>query len=50
MPPGFRFRPTDQELLDYYLRKKAASEPLHQDVIKEIDIKRLEPWDIKGRS
>ncbi|TVU32399.1 hypothetical protein EJB05_24129, partial [Eragrostis curvula] len=47
MHPGFRFRPTDQDLVHYYLRKKAASETLDLDVIREIDVGRLEPWDLK---
>uniref|UniRef100_A0ACD5YHQ2 Uncharacterized protein n=1 Tax=Avena sativa TaxID=4498 RepID=A0ACD5YHQ2_AVESA len=28
LPPGFRFRPTDEELLVHYLRRRALSSPL----------------------
>ncbi|KAK3156499.1 hypothetical protein QOZ80_2AG0108070 [Eleusine coracana subsp. coracana] len=49
VPPGFRFHPTDEELLYYYLRKKVSYEPIDLDVIREIDLNKLEPWDLKDR-
>ncbi|ESW28117.1 hypothetical protein PHAVU_003G260500 [Phaseolus vulgaris] len=49
VPPGFRFHPTDEELVGYYLRKKVASQNIDLDVIKEIDLYRIEPWDLKER-
>lgn len=48
VPPGFRFHPTDGELVGYYLRKKVASHKIDLDVIKEIDLYRIEPWDLQG--
>ena len=48
VPPGFRFHPTDEELLYYYLRKKVSYESIDLDVIREIDLNKLEPWDLKG--
>jgi hypothetical protein len=48
VPPGFRFHPTDEELLYYYLRKKVSYEAIDLDVIREVDLNRLEPWDLKG--
>nr|QSD99815.1 NAC family transcription factor [Melilotus albus] len=49
VPPGFRFHPTDGELVGYYLRKKVASHKIDLDVIKEIDLYRIEPWDLQER-
>lgn len=48
VPPGFRFHPTEDELLHYYLRKKVNYEKIDMDVIKDVDLNRLEPWDIQG--
>ena len=48
VPPGFRFHPTEEELLHYYLRKKVAFEKIDLDVIREVDLNKLEPWDIQG--
>ncbi|KAL9262987.1 SOMBRERO-like protein [Drosera capensis] len=47
VPPGFRFHPTDEELLCYYLKKKVSYEAIDLDVIREVDLNNLEPWDIK---
>ena len=48
LPPGFRFHPTEEELLQYYLRKKVSNQMIDLDVIFEVDLNRLEPWDIQG--
>lgn len=48
VPPGFRFHPTEEELLHYYLRKKVASKKIDLDVIRDVDLNKLEPWDIQG--
>ncbi|KAE8690170.1 NAC domain-containing protein 43 [Hibiscus syriacus] len=49
VPPGFRFHPTEEELLHYYLRKKVAFEKIDLDVIQEVDLNKLEPWDIQEK-
>ncbi|KAI3747719.1 hypothetical protein L6452_10318 [Arctium lappa] len=49
VPPGFRFHPTDEELVGYYLRKKVASQKIDLDVIRDIDLYRIEPWDLIER-
>ncbi|CAL9112637.1 unnamed protein product [Musa textilis] len=49
VPPGFRFHPTEEELLNYYLRKKVTSEKIDLDVIRDVDLNKLEPWDIQEK-
>ncbi|XP_042023532.1 NAC domain-containing protein 37-like [Salvia splendens] len=49
VPPGFRFHPTDEELVGYYLRKKVASQKIDLDVIRDIDLYRIEPWDLQEK-
>ncbi|KAL0377211.1 UNVERIFIED_CONTAM: NAC domain-containing protein 43 [Sesamum calycinum] len=49
VPPGFRFHPTEEELLQYYLKKKVASEKIDLDVIQDVDLNKLEPWDIQEK-
>ncbi|KAM3196015.1 hypothetical protein ACQJBY_071937 [Aegilops geniculata] len=49
VPPGFRFHPTEEELLTYYLAKKVASQRIDLDVIRDVDLNKLEPWDIQER-
>nr|XP_043615095.1 NAC domain-containing protein 7-like [Erigeron canadensis] len=46
VPPGFRFHPTDEELVDYYLRKKINSRKIDLDVIRDVDLYKIEPWDL----
>ena len=48
VPPGFRFHPTDEELVGYYLRKKVAARKIDLDVIKDVDLYKIEPWDLEG--
>lgn len=48
VPPGFRFHPTEEELVGYYLRRKINSLKIDLDVIVEFDLYRMEPWDIQG--
>ncbi|GMI71653.1 NAC SECONDARY WALL THICKENING PROMOTING FACTOR1, Arabidopsis NAC domain containing protein 43 [Hibiscus trionum] len=48
VPPGFRFHQTE-ELLHYYLRKKVASKKIDLDVIPEVDLNKLEPWDLQEK-
>ncbi|KAF0911316.1 hypothetical protein E2562_008065 [Oryza meyeriana var. granulata] len=44
--PGFRFHPTDQELVGFYLTRKVEKKPFSIDIIKEIDIYKHDPWDL----
>lgn len=48
LPIGYRFCPTDEELLIHYLKKKAFAEPLPCSVISEFDVFQTEPWGLPG--
>nr|ANW12213.1 transcription factor NACb [Narcissus tazetta] len=48
LPPGFRFHPTDEELVVQYLKRKALSCPLPSGIISEIDLRKYDPWDLPG--
>lgn len=50
VPPGFRFHPTEEELVGFYLKNKVNSLKFDLDVIIDIDLYRIEPWDIQGIS
>ncbi|KAF7815697.1 transcription factor JUNGBRUNNEN 1 [Senna tora] len=44
--PGFRFHPTDEELVGFYLRRKVDKKPLRIELIKQIDLYKYDPWDL----
>ncbi|ESQ50155.1 hypothetical protein EUTSA_v10002040mg [Eutrema salsugineum] len=48
--PGFRFSPTDVELISYYLRRKIGGDDNSVAVIAEVEIYKFEPWDLPGES
>ncbi|CAN8269300.1 unnamed protein product [Cochlearia groenlandica] len=50
LPPGFRFHPTDEELVVHYLKRKAASAPLPVSIIAEIDLYKFDPWELPSKA
>jgi len=48
LAPGFRFHPTDVELVRYYLKRKILGKKLLVDAIAEVDIYKFEPPDLPG--
>ncbi|KAK3411303.1 hypothetical protein EUGRSUZ_I00060 [Eucalyptus grandis] len=46
LPAGFRFHPTDDELVTDYLIRKCASQPISAPIIAEIDLYKFDPWDL----
>jgi hypothetical protein len=50
LPPGFRFHPTDEELVTYYLARKLMSADFKTHAISEVDLNKCEPWDLPGMS
>ncbi|XP_042459814.1 NAC domain-containing protein 2-like [Zingiber officinale] len=50
LPPGFRFHPTDEELILHYLRNQAAGRPFPASIIAEVDIYKCDPWELPAKS
>ncbi|KAF3550727.1 hypothetical protein DY000_02000977 [Brassica cretica] len=48
--PGFKFSPTDVELISYYLKRKMDGLERSVEVIPETDIYNFEPWDLPDKS
>uniref|UniRef100_A0A6V7QXD7 NAC domain-containing protein n=1 Tax=Ananas comosus var. bracteatus TaxID=296719 RepID=A0A6V7QXD7_ANACO len=46
LPPGFRFHPTDEELVTFYLASKVFNGGLCGVDIVEVDLNRCEPWEL----
>lgn len=49
MLPGFRFHPTDEELVGFYLRRKVEKKPISIEIIKQTDIYKYDPWDLPSK-
>ncbi|CAK9199610.1 unnamed protein product, partial [Sphagnum troendelagicum] len=50
VPPGFRFHPTDEELVAYYLKRKVSGRAIEDDVIAVVDLYKCEPWDLPDKA
>ncbi|XP_022718157.1 NAC domain-containing protein 71-like [Durio zibethinus] len=50
LPPGFRFHPTDEELVAYYLDRKITGRTIEFEIIPEVDLYKCEPWDLPDKS
>ena len=48
--PGFRFHPTDEELIGFYLRRKVENKPMTIELIKQVDIYKYDPWDLPSNN
>lgn len=48
--PGFKFSPTDVELISFYLKRKMDGLERSVEVIPDADIYNFEPWDLPGLS
>ncbi|XP_073099913.1 NAC domain-containing protein 102-like [Elaeis guineensis] len=49
VPPGFIFQPTDEELLDFFLKEKLLHQPLPCDIIKEADVYGNHPSNLASK-
>nr|AXU39989.1 NAC protein [Lilium pumilum] len=50
LPPGFRFHPTDEELILHYLCNRTASTPCPVSIIAQLDIYKFDPWDLPAKA
>ncbi|KAG9132248.1 hypothetical protein Leryth_020543 [Lithospermum erythrorhizon] len=50
LPPGFRFHPTDEELITHYLSKKVVDENFSPTAIGEVDMNKVEPWKLPWKA
>ncbi|XP_027078154.1 NAC domain-containing protein 22-like [Coffea eugenioides] len=46
--PGFRFHPTEEELLSFYLKRTASGRKIRSDVIGFLNIYQHDPWELPG--
>nr|QIM56793.1 NAC domain-containing protein 10-1 [Phyllostachys edulis] len=50
LPAGFRFHPTDEELIVHYLMNQAASMACPVPIIAEVSIYKCNPWDLPAKA
>ena len=50
LPPGFRFHPTDEEVITSYLLQKFLNPSFDPRAIGEVDLNKCEPWDLPSKS
>ncbi|XP_019176842.1 PREDICTED: NAC domain-containing protein 92-like [Ipomoea nil] len=50
LPPGFRFHPSDEELITYYLSNKVSDFTFTAKAIVDVDLNKNEPWDLPGKA
>ncbi|KAJ3678114.1 hypothetical protein LUZ60_001917 [Juncus effusus] len=44
--PGFRFHPTEEELIEFYLRRKIEGKRFNVELITFLDLYRYDPWEL----
>ncbi|URD78527.1 (No apical meristem) protein [Musa troglodytarum] len=44
--PGFRFHPTEEELIEFYLRRKVEGKRFSVELITYLDLYRYDPWEL----
>ncbi|KAK4803686.1 hypothetical protein SAY86_003503 [Trapa natans] len=50
LPPGFRFHPTDEELITHYLHKKVMDVRFSAEAMGEVDLNKSEPWELPRKA
>ena len=46
LPPGFRFYPSDEEIITFYLMPKVHQSSFTCNAMGEIDFNKTEPWEL----
>ncbi|CAN1341875.1 NAC domain-containing protein 46 [Linum perenne] len=46
LPPGFRFHPSDEEIITHYLTEKVKDSSFTAIAVGEADLNKSEPWDL----
>ncbi|KAI9196404.1 hypothetical protein LWI28_023625 [Acer negundo] len=49
-PPGFRFHPSDEELIVHYLQNKVNSRSIPATIIAEVDLYKHNPWELPEKA
>ncbi|CAI0560462.1 unnamed protein product [Linum tenue] len=50
LPPGFRFHPTDEELISHYLYNKVIDINFSCIAIGDVDLNKSEPWELPWKA
>jgi len=50
LPPGFRFHPTDEEVITSYLLQKFLNPSFDPRAMGEVDLNKCEPWDLPSKA
>ncbi|XP_008792523.1 NAC domain-containing protein 100-like [Phoenix dactylifera] len=50
LPPGFRFHPTDEEIITHYLSAKVMNPSFSARAMGEVDLNKCEPWDLPSKA
>jgi hypothetical protein len=49
LPPGFRFHPTDEEVITSYLLQKFLNPSFSPRAIWDVNLNKCEPWDLPSK-
>ncbi|KAL4277776.1 hypothetical protein GQ457_03G008720 [Hibiscus cannabinus] len=44
LPAGYRFKPRDEELVDFYLKRKIYNKPLPPNIFRDVDLYNHDPY------
>ncbi|KAM3215662.1 hypothetical protein ACQJBY_067598 [Aegilops geniculata] len=50
LPPGFRFHPTDEEIINSYVVPKVIDEAFVATAIEDVNLNKYEPWELPEKA